>query len=129
MSEKRLLLAQPSQTKKSLVDTLVMMKKSGRLEEGTTRRELQDASEHHSKQNTTYGTVVQKLKLGVKGLEYPDICNPFALLVYLASISSAFNSLMLKLVTAAGDHPLRIVIYMDEMCPGNPFRPEKSRTL
>ena len=24
---------------------------------------------------------------------------------------------------------MRVIIYIDELCPGNPFRPEKSRTL
>ena len=61
MAEKRMLLAQPSQTKKSLVDTLVMMKNSGRLEEGATKRELQEAIDHHFKQKNTHGTVVQKI--------------------------------------------------------------------
>ena len=42
-------------------------------------------------------------------------------------MSDAFQSAM-GACTQSPD-PLRIVIYADSICPGNPFRPEKSRTV
>ena len=46
---------------------------------------------------------------------------------YLCTISGAFYD-VLRSVHVAGQ-PLRIVLYVDECCPGNPLRPEKSRSI
>ena len=128
-SELRQLVAQKSKTKRTLVDTLALLKEFGKLETATTRRELRNAIEHHGNQMTPYGTVIQRVRLGAPGLEFLDICNPFALLYYLATLSTAFGAMMYECVEAAAGLPLRLVVYADEMCPGNPYRPEKSRTL
>ena len=125
----RSLLAQSSKTKKQLVDTLAIMKNAGKLEEGITKKELTEASEHHAKQKTRYGTVVQQIEVGMPGLKFLDICHPFAMLQYLCTISLPFGDMLYTAVQKAAGQPLRLVIYADEMCPGNPFRPEKSRTL
>ena len=96
---------------------------------GTTRQlrsELQSATEVHSKTMTPYGPVVQTMRLNHPRLKDWDICNPFAWLYHMSVISPQFASVM-KDCSSRG--PLRVVIYADEMIPGNPFRPEKSRTL
>lgn len=123
------LLAQSSKTKKQLVDTLKILKDAGKLQEGMTKRDLTHASEHHANQQTSYGTVVQKIELGLPKLKFLDVCHPFAMLQYLCSISLPFGDMLYTAVQKAAGQPLRLVIYADEMCPGNPFRPEKSRTL
>ena len=41
---------------------------------------------------------------------------------------SFLNSWVLT-IALDGGNPLRLVIYLDEMNSGNPFRPEKSRTM
>ena len=46
----------------------------------------------------------------------------------VTSLSPAFSQIM-RDVVGDGSTPLRLVIYADEMNPGNPFRPEKSRTV
>lgn len=45
----------------------------------------------------------------------------------MTHISPTFADVMMR-CTRDG-RPLRLVIFADELCPGNPFRPEKSRTL
>lgn len=123
----RQLVAEERETKTALANTLMKLKKQGLLEAGATRRELRDAAEHHAKQNTPYGKVVQKVELGLPNLKYLDVVNPFAFLAYVTSISSAFAAMM-KDCCRPGV-PLRLVIFADEMNPGNPFRPEKGRLL
>ena len=118
-----------SETKTSVVDTLDALNNAGMLSEVVTRRDLQHASEHHANQQTPYGNVVQRLELNAPGLNFLNVCHPFAFLWYLSSISTAFAELMSSACEQAGGYGLRLVIYVDEMCPGNPFRPEKSRTL
>jgi len=50
-----------------------------------------------------------------------------ALIYYLSTISTWFADIMTTSNIAG--KPMRIIIYIDEICPGNPLRPDKSRTL
>ena len=86
-------------------------------------------SERFRQASTPYGSVVQRLHLGVEGTEYIDYVNPFAFLFHLCRISTTFAALLRMCVDAAPRGILSLVIYGDEMTPGNPYRPEKSRTL
>ena len=123
----RTLVAQGRQTKSSLASTLQVLKEQGRLAEGATKRQLRVASEHHANQDTAYGKVVQRVDLNLNGLKYLDIVHPLAFLYYLCRISASFGKLMYDCCSSG--HPLRLVLYADEMNPGSPFRPEKSRVL
>ena len=44
-------------------------------------------------------------------------------------LSAAFGDVLSTACAAADVTGLRLIIYIDELCPGNPLRPEKSRTL
>lgn len=127
----REMVANASQTKTALVKTLSVLRQQGLLEVGATQKELREAAEHHAKQNTPYGKVVERIELNATKLRFLDIVNPFAFLWYLCKISYKFAELMYTCTQRAASNgfPLRLVIYADEMNPGNPFRPEKSRTL
>ena len=114
-------------TKHALSQTLSILKDQGLLDEGVTARQLKEASEHHATQRTHYGNVIQKLEINAPGMKYLDVVNPFAMMEYLCTISAAFANMM-RDVCSSGK-PLSLVIYADEMNPGNPFRPEKSRML
>ena len=118
-------------TKASTVSMLMELQKTGALDGEDSKRSLrqkvQTATEEHSKAMTPYGSVVQKMKLGTEKLEDWDICHPFAYLWYLTTISVQFATVM-ETCGRAG-RPLRLVLYMDEMVPGNPFRADKGRTL
>ena len=101
----------------------------GEVVAGKTRsiqRKLDGASKIHGNMKTPYGTVVQQMDLPVRSLPKWKFAHPMALLFYLCLLSAPFADVMEH--TSPGQ-PLRIVIYIDEICPGNPLRPEKSRTL
>lgn len=95
---------------------------------GTLRRRLQAAQVSHAKASTPYGTVVQSMPMpDIPELDLWEYCHPLALIYHLSVISPVFAELMATCGTPG--LPLRIVLYIDEICPGNPLRPEKSRTL
>ena len=88
---------------------------------------MQMAVTEHNKAETPYGFVIQEMELGLPRLPRWSFCHPKALVYYLSTICAAFGSLM-ESCSIAGV-PMRIIIYIDELCPGNPLRTEKSRTL
>ena len=118
-------------TKTSTIQMLMELQSSGALAGESTERELrrqmQHATEAHANAMTPYGKVVQGIRLDSSKLKTWEICHPFALLWYLTSISVNFADMMRKCTTSG--RPLRLVVYVDGLIPGNPFRPEKSRKL
>ena len=119
--------------KTSLVEALHLLHGQGLLDKSidltsksSTRRALQRAAEEHSKVETPYGPVIQQMHLGIPNLEYLDYANPFALLSYMCSLSADFMSIM---ATSLSNNIGNIVIYIDEVCPGNPLRTGLSRQL
>ena len=119
------------QTKTAAIDMILQLQASGALEGNATERELRRdlayEAESHAKTMTPYGTVVQTIDLGAPKLKHWEICHPFAWLWYLTHISTHFRDIMQSCIV--GGRPLNLVIYADELVPGNPYRPEKSRTL
>ena len=122
-------------TKTGMVAALSSLGKAGWLNEDVVelvasdskiRRGLRNAQIKHGEATTPYGQVVQSISTVIKGLESWQICHPMALLFYLSTISSFFADLFSTVVAGVA---LRIVIYIDEICPGNPLRPDKARTL
>ena len=77
---------------------------------------------------TSYGPVVQEMPLPI--VDHPKwyYINPLALVAHLCTVSATFFSLLVDAFEAAG-RKFRIVIYIDEIDPGNPLRPDKGRTL
>ena len=91
------------------------------------RRELQLATESHGATMTPYGTVIQEIRLGAPGMEFWEICHPFAFLYYWTQHSDSFRRVMRACTN--DNRCLRLVIYMDGLKPGNPFRPDMGRSL
>ena len=119
-----------SQTKTALVNTLTTLRDAGELEgfDGVNlRNAVAQSVTEHVNVDTPYGKVIQTVHLDAPKLKYLDVCSPLALLYYLGMLSVTFAEIMHDLCRSG--RPLRLIIYADEMCPGNPFRPEKSRTL
>ena len=77
--------------------------------------------------STPYGTVVASMALPIAELPEWKYCNPLALLHYLCTISVQFAQMMQSCSTVGV--PLKLIIYIDEICPGNPLRMDKARTL
>ena len=91
------------------------------------RRTLQNASVQHGSSVTAYGTVIQKVDLGIPGVEPWEYCNPIAYLRYISTLNNAFGEVMKSCIVAG--QALTMLLYLDELCPGNPFRPEKGRKV
>ncbi len=92
-------------------------------------KSLTHAKQMHANHVTPYGRVVQDMPLATTKLPSWEYCHPMALLVYLASLSTAFFDIMVDAVESAANGVLRMILYMDEICPGNPLRHDKGRTL
>ena len=78
---------------------------------------------------TPYGTVIQSVDLGIPGVEPWGYCHPLAYLRHISTLNNVFGEVMRKCIDESEGKPLTIILYMDELCPGNPYRPEKSRKL
>lgn len=123
-----------SQTKAGLSRTLLTLSNAGMLKgfdgecnEASLKRQLTLISTHHANTQTPYGPLVQSIELGVHGLKAWEYLNPFAWLFHLSSLSVPFASIMRSICVPG--RPLRLIIFADSMEPGNPFRPEKGRSV
>ena len=91
------------------------------------RKEMRGNLKHHSFDATTpYGPVVQTLSLGDACPQWPYV-HPLAYVYYLSTIGTDFSQMMFDCITSNAS-TLSIILFMDELTPGNPLRPDKSRT-
>ena len=121
-------------TQTGLISAITALSKAGWLKDDVvqanliTKRRLQNAKNTgHCNRTTPYGTVLQRMALPLPGLPHWEFIHPMALMHYLTTISTSFSSIMDSCLEPG--LPLRLILYIDEVCPGNPLRPEKSRTL
>ena len=88
------------------------------------RRKISSAISAHGKADTPYGPVAQSLQIT------PDFAcpfvNPFAIMWYLCTLSSAFADLVHRHLTQSC---CRVVMYADELRPGNVLRPDRGRQV
>lgn len=118
-------------TKSALASILSTLHAKGLLNDAigggsarTVRGRIQSAIESSAQERTPYGKLIESMPLDdVTTIEY---CNPFALLFLLCRMSFSFFSMLAVIGHRAS--PWKLVVNIDEMCPGNPMRPEKSRT-
>ena len=119
------------QTKASTLKLLATLQKKGLLNcnvgEHELRRDLQAAVESVGKTMTPYGTIIQTVRLDALGVRDWEVCHPFAFLWYMTQHSAALREIMRN--STSDGRKLRLVIYMDGMIPGNPFRPDKGRKI
>ena len=117
-------------TKSSIARVLAILKARGELVDDRLggEHELQhliSAATKHANAKTPYGTVVQRLKLSDNYiLEY---VHPCAYLYYLSTMSKDFSIFIDNILDKLGARPLSVVVYGDEMTPGNPLRPDAGR--
>ena len=76
---------------------------------------------------TPHGPLFRHIHIGAPRLSSIEIVNPMAHLHHLAQRSDDFAKLLLD-ASDGGNREMRIVMYMDAISPGNPLRPDKSRT-
>ena len=130
------ILQQGTASKTGLAQTLTALYRAGMIgadalggSEKNVKRKLREAIEVHANADTPYGKVVKQMHLGLEGLPHGkwDYCCPMALMYHLCRISDSFSRIMHGCSTPGV--PMRLVLYIDECEPGNPLRPEKSRSL
>ena len=92
-------------------------------------KELTAAKKIHSLQMTPYGRVVQTIDLPTQRMPKWQICNPLAFMYYLSMLAAPFFLVMQEAVAAAPRGILNVILYIDEVCPGNPLRHDKGRTI
>ena len=119
------------QTKTSTLAMLKILRQRGLLNCDVSERKLRDdmqsAVESVGNTMTPYGPVIQTVRLNAPGLRDWEICHPFAFLWYMSQHSAAFRKVMRN--STVDGRKLRLVIYMDGLVPGNPFRPDKGRSI
>ena len=75
----------------------------------------------------------QKVRLDIKlpmsdGKEFTwSVCNVPRLVEYFAAEASTFRVLMERGIAASHGEPLRGILYLDEVTPGNVLRPDNKR--
>ena len=77
------------------------------------RRTMQRASVTHGNAMTPYGTVVQKVDLGIPGVEPWEYCHPLAYLRYISTLNNDFGEVMRSCIAGAAGGPLTVILYMD----------------
>ena len=109
------------------MNTLQILQDAGALPTEDSRRKtrsiMQRAAEDHTKKITPYGPVVRLIDAPHGKWK---LCEPRAYMRYLSTLHEAYGTTM-KACTS--EHRLTIVLYLDELIPGNPFRQDKARKL
>ena len=117
-------------SKASIARVLSVLKARGELVDdrlGGNREQchLQEATTKHGNAITPYGTVTQRVKLTDD--YFMEYVHPCAYFFYLSSICERFSKLINDLLDTVGAQPLNVIVYGDEMTPGNPLRPDDGR--
>ena len=94
------------------------------------RKKLAKSAAIHANADTPYGKVVQSMRLPLEGESEPyalEFIHPFAFIWYLSSVCAEFSAIMMASVVAAANHSLSLLLYGDELTPGNPLRADLGR--
>ena len=95
----------------------------GHGSERAIRDRIRADVESCASQMTPFGRLIKSMPSGVAEAPEIEYANPFALLWVVCSVSGCFWSLLNR----DGQAPFRLVLYIDEICPGNPLRPDCTR--
>ena len=116
-------------TRTALAKILSSLHKEGVLHAGvgegahkTLRSRILDDTKANVERKTPYGSLIESMSVDAPGISSIEYVNPFAYLHLMSSKSKRFYDM------CASVREARIVMYVDEICPGNPLRPDKSRT-
>ena len=116
-------------TRTGLTKVLEILQAAGALQTNdsarTIRRALQASAVEHAQARTPYGRLVETMSLGGGELHDWQFCNPCAWMWYMSTLSPMFGDVMRGCLQPG--QPMTIVLYVDEVAPGNPLRPHTSR--
>ena len=128
------LVASSRGTKQSIANVLKTLQSKGLLNDdslGATENErdhLRRAVERHAYAETPCGKVVQTILIEVDGKRVPwEIIHPMAYIYHLSRLCSDFADIMHTAIANARNQCLRMILYGDELTPGNPLRVDNGR--
>ena len=124
----------PQASRSSLIRTLQTLQEHGMLHEdlqasSSSHGRSIDSSRHNLAFNTgtPYGQLVREMPLmNDDSLWYLD---PFALLSHVCTVSPMFFGMLRSIVDVAAGTPLRLILYLDGINPGNPLAPDPQKLL
>ena len=109
------------------MNVLQSLQDAGALSSADTARQtksiLTAAGQDHSRAITVYGPVAQKMHIASLGNW--DYADPKAYLRYMSTLSNDYAEVFMQCESRT--QKLSVVCYLDEVVPGNPFRPDKAR--
>ena len=116
-------------TRTGLTKALQILQAAGALHTNDSARAirstLQASTVEHAQARTPYGRLVESMSLGGGELHDWRFCNPFAWMWYMSTLSPMFGEVMRGCLLPG--QPMTIVLYLDEVAPGNPLRPSSCR--
>ena len=104
----------------SAIAALLKVAKNMELPDACTRGNVRDARHEYLSQPTPYGTIHQALALTDR--VSTEVQHPFAVLFHCAKPSPSFSSLLQRCLAKNPsdlDHKWRLILYSDEVSPGN----------
>ena len=99
------------------------------LPECSGPKQIRTARNEFVKQSTPYGPLHQQIRIGSISIE---VQHPFPVLYHTASKSLAFSELLkaaLQQRPCSASRPWRVILYFDEIFPGNQLAYKNSRKL
>ena len=108
------------------LSVMLKLSQAEQLPEATSTRSLRRARDKEIDAPTPYGKLHKKISLSGTELE---VQNPLALIYHLCMHSACFSGLMRELPRSSPVAPLNLVIYADEVLPGNPLAVTQERKL
>ena len=110
----------------SALSSVLKLVKCEEIPEATSARSLRRARDNTVDTNTPYGKLHQKVTIKDAELE---VQAPLPMLHHLCETSACFSKLMQALPQCSPTSPLQLVIYADEVLPGNPLAVTQERKL
>ena len=132
----RACLAASSAPKAVLARILLTLHAQGCLVEGIVsddddesklRKDIAKAAQDIGAESTPFGPIVQTMTFEGKRPFHWKFIHPLALLFKLSQIAPGFAQLMMRCIESASSGLLSIVIFVDEIRPGNVLRPDLGR--
>ena len=113
---------------------LQAVKDTGLPEGGVGRGALRDARDYQCNEETSYGSLIEHIWVKTSTGEWHaiPICNPFAFLLVAVRDCCQFNSFLLARLQdhpSTPDNPWTLLIYSDEVTPGNPLATMNNRNF
>ena len=116
----------------SALALLLAIAQREKLPEVEYRQEVRDARDLAAKTTTSYGPLHQRILVLTKSGKYVDveIAHPFAMLQHVCKVSTSFANLLLGTVASVPNNlsdPWNLIVYTDEVTPGNPLAYRNAR--